>query len=76
MDVLLTHSLVDYKEVADSVEAILNAIDLNGPAVLADSTLSFLSLAVHLIASERPNRTNPAPPRVMHWLFSKWTPRK
>lgn len=74
MDVLITQHLVDYKKVADSVEGILDAIDLSGPAALADSILSFLTLILRLAATERPSRSNPALQRVLRWLFSKWTP--
>ncbi|KAI9879869.1 MAG: Serine/threonine-protein kinase tel1 [Pleopsidium flavum] len=76
MGVILAHDLVEYGAIADVVDGIVTSVELNGPALLVDSSLSLWSLIVEYRQRENPSATHITSERILHWLFSRWNPAK
>jgi len=70
----MAHNLVEYAAIADVVDGIVTSVELSGPALLVDSSLSLWSLIVEYRQSENPSATHTTSERVLHWLFSRWSP--
>ncbi|KAI9827762.1 MAG: Serine/threonine-protein kinase tel1 [Thelocarpon impressellum] len=75
-DVALSLGLVGYGSIADVVDSMISSIDLNGPALLTDSALSFLTVLLELRRSENPGLVSMTTERLIHWLISRWSPAK
>lgn len=74
MGVILAHDLIDYAAIADVLDGIVTSVELNGPAILVDSSLSFWSLILECRQRENPSSTHATCERILHWLFARWTP--
>jgi serine-protein kinase ATM len=74
MNVLFEEGLVKYTAVADTIEAMFSSVDLDGPAILADSSLLLCSALIKQCTSDNPAAVNELSDRAVHWLFSKWKP--
>lgn len=74
MDILLRLKLVNYAVVAEQLDATISSSELNGPAVLAESTASLWETMIFTRESHNPGLFGVTAERALHWLFGKWTP--
>lgn len=74
LGVILAQRLVEYTAIADLVDGIITSVEHNGPALLVDSSLSLWALIVEYRQKENPGATQATSERVLHWLFSRWSP--
>ncbi|KAF2703524.1 hypothetical protein K504DRAFT_418601 [Pleomassaria siparia CBS 279.74] len=74
MYVLLKLKIVPFAAVSETVQTMLLSIELSGPALLTDSSSSFLAIVFQERVLENPTHYNQTAERVLNWLVSKWTP--
>jgi serine-protein kinase ATM len=74
LDMLLRRNLVQYSEIAQSLENMLQFSELTGPGVLAESTVSFWLQAVQSVIRENPRSKRELNEKLLRWMFSKWSP--
>ena len=74
LDVLMRRKIVQYATVGDGAEAIISSFDLNGPAILTESSSSLMITLLEGRLSEHPSGFYAAAERILHWLFSRWNP--
>lgn len=74
MDVLLQLKLVSYASVAEHLDAAITSSELNGPAILAESSAALWETMVFTRVSQNPGLFDVTAKRALHWLFSQWTP--
>ncbi|MCJ1313627.1 Serine/threonine-protein kinase tel1 [Agyrium rufum] len=73
---LLRLRIVTPTDVADTVEAILASADLNGPALLCDSSIELWCSLIDLKARSSPVSIFETSQRVITWLLTRWKPSK
>jgi ataxia telangiectasia mutated family protein len=76
MDVLIKLQIVPFSAASDTVQSMLLSIELNGPALLTESSSSLLTTLLRERVKENPTHFNITSERLLSWLFSKWTPSK
>ncbi|KAI9882878.1 MAG: N-terminal acetyltransferase A complex catalytic subunit ard1 [Watsoniomyces obsoletus] len=76
MDAILSFRLVAYSSVVESVNSLIASTEVNGPAALTDSALPFWTILLHVRTLENPGACFGTSERILHWLFSKWSPAK
>ncbi len=77
MNTLLLTRRVAYKEIAESLEAMMLSVGLNGPALLSDSALALWSTASLMRAAYNPGGTTQADyENMLGWVINKWNPSK
>lgn len=76
LDVLLRQRLAPIPSVTQSLEQMLQFVELTGPGLVADSTISFWITGVGILLQESPGSAKGLYERLLRWLFSKWTPSK
>ena len=74
LDTALVLGIVKYGDVASFADGMFASIDLNGPALLCDSSLRLWTTLVRLRLSDNPSSGKETIERVLRWLFNKWTP--
>lgn len=70
---ILKHELLDYSTVMETMEAILQTIDLNGPARLTDSALLMWTLVVETRSRSNTAQTQDILKQVCSWLNNVWS---
>lgn len=77
MNTLLQTKRVAYEGVAESLDAMMLSVGLNGPALLSDSALALWSTALYLQASYNPGgNTLAGYENMLGWIINKWNPSK
>ena len=76
LETLLRLKLVKYGDVTEAAESIVSSVELNGPALFADSSSSFWEIFLASAVDHSPGVFNSMSDRVLEWLFSKWTPSR
>lgn len=76
MDAILSFRLVPFSSITESVNSLIASTEVNGPAALTDSALPFWRILLHVRTLENPGACFATSERILHWLFSKWSPGK
>jgi ataxia telangiectasia mutated family protein len=76
MNVLLKLSIIPFSVVSETVQTMLLSIELNGPALLTDTSSALMTTLIRERINENPTHYNITAERTLSWLFSKWTPSK
>ena len=76
MNVLLQLEIIPFASVGADAQNILFSIELNGPALLTDSSMALMTTLTRERVRENPTSFVTTAERVLNWLFGKWTPRK
>lgn len=71
---MLAAGLVQYHEIGEAIDGMITAADINGPAVLCDSSLFFMMHILHTRVTEVPGASLIACQYVTRWLFTRWNP--
>lgn len=74
LTVLIELQLVPQANVSDLFQTVLRRMDLTGPAILADSVLHLLSLALKRTQQSSPQANSSAAESILGWLFRFFTP--
>ncbi|PGH11865.1 hypothetical protein AJ80_06930 [Polytolypa hystricis UAMH7299] len=73
MTTILRFKLLEYADVADTLDAILSSVDLNGPSNLTDSALSFWATVAEIRTKFNPTQAQDMSKQICAWLRSTWT---
>ncbi|RYP22249.1 hypothetical protein DL765_001763 [Monosporascus sp. GIB2] len=71
---ILTNDLLPYRDIADDVNAMITTADVNGPAVVVDSSLLFMTKLLHLLNYQLPSASYATCNHVVRWMFLRWDP--
>ncbi|KAG9245396.1 hypothetical protein BJ878DRAFT_541328 [Calycina marina] len=64
--------LVKYHEVAEDINSMLAAADINGPTACCDSSVFFMMHILSARTAEVPGASQAASHHVIRWLFARW----
>jgi serine-protein kinase ATM len=71
---IVSRKLVQYHDIGEDVETIVNSADASGPVVLCDSSLFLVNHLLHARITEVPGSSLAASQHVIRWLFARWDP--
>ncbi|KAH8166164.1 hypothetical protein CIB48_g2094 [Xylaria polymorpha] len=71
---LLTNELLAYSEIMGDVSDIVTTADVNGPAVLVDSSLILMTALLQLRNHHLPNVSHATNNHIIRWMLSRWFP--
>lgn len=74
MDVLLRLDIVAFSTISETAQSMLLSIELSGPALLTESSSSFLTTLIRERVTENPTNFNSTAERILNWALSRWTP--
>ncbi|KAK1971853.1 phosphatidylinositol 3 [Colletotrichum sublineola] len=71
---ILERELIPYHDISDDIKSMVTTADVNGPALLVDSSIIFM---LHLLALRNiklPNASQSTCHHIIRWAFLKWNP--
>ncbi|TQN70759.1 Serine/threonine-protein kinase TEL1 [Colletotrichum shisoi] len=71
---ILESDLVPYHDVSDDINSIVTTADVNGPAVLVDSSIILMLYLLTLRNVKQPNASQSTSHHIIRWVFLKWNP--
>lgn len=71
---ILTNELLAYSDVMGDISEIVTTADVNGPAVLVDSSLILMTTLLQLRNHHLPNASHATNNHVIRWMLSRWFP--
>ncbi|KAJ8130977.1 hypothetical protein O1611_g2648 [Lasiodiplodia mahajangana] len=71
---VLANNLLAYSEVMGDVSDIVTTADVNGPAVLVDSSLILMTTLLRLRNHHLPNASHATNSHIIRWMLSRWSP--
>ncbi|KAI5863076.1 hypothetical protein GGS23DRAFT_568113 [Durotheca rogersii] len=71
---IITHELVSYRDIADDINSIITTADVNGPAVVVDSSLTLMTTLLNLRNVQLPSASYATCNSVVRWMFFRWDP--
>lgn len=71
---ILTNKLLAYTEIMGDISDIITTADVNGPAVLVDTSLILMTALLQLRNHHLPNASHATNNHVIRWMFSHWFP--
>ena len=74
MRILISRGLIEYPSISKDVDNMLQATDINGPAIVCDSALTLWSLILEKRNSIVHTAQYHAGERLFQWFCSKWRP--
>lgn len=73
---VLVNDLLPYRDVADDVNTMVTTADVNGPAVVVDSSVLLMTKLLHKLNYHLPSTSYATCNHVVRWLFLRWDPCK
>ncbi len=71
---ILKNKLLTYNEVMGDISDMVTTADVNGPAVLVDSSLILMTTLLQFRNHHLPNASHATNNHVIRWMFSRWFP--
>ncbi|KAI1212423.1 uncharacterized protein F4807DRAFT_416061 [Annulohypoxylon truncatum] len=71
---ILTHELVPYSHIADDINSMIMSSDVNGPAVVTDSSLILMTTLLNVRNIQVPSASYATCNHVVRWMFFRWDP--
>ncbi|KAI1504164.1 phosphatidylinositol 3 [Biscogniauxia marginata] len=71
---IVTHEILSYREIADDVNNIVTTADVNGPALVIDSSLVLMTALLHLRNHQLPNASHATCNHIVRWMLLRWDP--
>ncbi|XXH05131.1 hypothetical protein Hte_011555 [Hypoxylon texense] len=71
---IITHSLMSYRDIADDINSMVTTADVNGPAIVVDSSLMLMTTLLHLRNIQLPSASYTTCNHVVRWMFFRWDP--
>lgn len=65
-----------YHEISDDINSIVTTADVNGPAILCDTSLALMLHLFHVRNARLPNASQNTSNHITRWMFLKWHPSK
>ena len=76
MTIVLNTGLVQFSDVANSVEAFLTSVDFNGPIALGEPVVSLWIALIKERGRHSPGLIYDTSDKILRWLFLRWKPCK
>ena len=74
MDALLKLEIIPFTTVSDTIQSMLQSVEVTGPLLLTDSSSSLMTTIMRERAKENPTHLNQTAERIVSWMLGKWTP--
>lgn len=74
--IMLRADILPYHSISEEVNSIVTTADVNGPAVLAETSLSLMLYLLHLRNARLPSASQTTCNHIIRWVFMKWNPSK
>ncbi|KAI1074455.1 hypothetical protein F5B20DRAFT_563328 [Whalleya microplaca] len=71
---IIQNELVAYRDVADDINSMVTTADVNGPAVVVDSSLVLMTALLHLRNFQLASASYVTCNHVVRWMFFRWDP--
>ncbi|KAJ2984709.1 hypothetical protein NUW58_g5918 [Xylaria curta] len=71
---ILTYDLLAYSDIMGDISDMVTTADVNGPAVLVDSSLILMTALLQLRNHHLPNASHATNNHVIRWMLSRWFP--
>ncbi|KZL69017.1 ataxia telangiectasia mutated, partial [Colletotrichum incanum] len=71
---ILEKNLVPYHDVSDDINSMVTTADINGPALLVDSSIILMLHLLTLRNVKLPNASQSTSHHIIRWAFLKWNP--
>jgi ataxia telangiectasia mutated family protein len=71
---IITNQLLTYNEIMADISDMVTTADVNGPAVLVDSSLILMTALLQLRNHHLPNASHATNNHVVRWMLSRWYP--
>lgn len=76
---LLLHTILEagilpYHSLAEDINSFVTMADVNGPAILCDTSLSFMACLFHERNTRLPSVSQTTSSHIIRWVFLKWNP--
>ncbi|KAI1771338.1 hypothetical protein F4818DRAFT_210746 [Hypoxylon cercidicola] len=71
---IITRDLVSYRDIADDVNSMVTTADVNGPAVVVDSSLMLMTKLLHLRNFQLPSASYTTCNHIVRWMLFRWDP--
>ncbi|KAI1313631.1 phosphatidylinositol 3 [Xylaria venustula] len=71
---MLKNNLLTYSEIRGDINDIVTTADVNGPAVLVDSSLMLMTILLQLRNHNLPNASHATNNHIIRWMLSRWSP--
>ena len=71
---ILEADLIKYHTISEDINRIVTTADVNGPAVLVDSSLTLMLHLLQLRNSRLPSASQTTCHHVIRWIFLRWNP--
>ena len=76
MNTMLKLEVIAFATVTVNVQSMLSSVELNGPALLTETSIALMITLIRERVRENPTNFDAAAERVLNWLFGKWNPRE
>lgn len=73
---MMANGLVSYQNIAEDVDAMVTAAEINAPAILSDSSLSLMTHILHVRNMEVPGGSSVVCHHIIRWISARWNPGK
>ncbi|KAI0412293.1 phosphatidylinositol 3 [Xylaria grammica] len=74
LHVILKNEVLTYSEMMGDISDLVTTADINGPAILVDSSLVLMSALLHIRNHHIPNASHATNNHVIRWMLSRWFP--
>ncbi|KAK7952525.1 Serine/threonine-protein kinase TEL1 [Apiospora aurea] len=74
LHMIVSRDLVQFHDISDDVHNIVTAADVNGPAIMVDSSVILMTKLLQLTNHHLPNTNFATCSHVVRWLFLRWDP--
>uniref|UniRef100_A0A0B7K0U9 Serine/threonine-protein kinase Tel1 n=1 Tax=Bionectria ochroleuca TaxID=29856 RepID=A0A0B7K0U9_BIOOC len=71
---LLLANHLPYHEISEEINSIVTTADVNGPAILSDTSLALMLYLFHIRNMRSPNASQATCSHVIRWVFLRWNP--
>jgi ataxia telangiectasia mutated family protein len=71
---MMANGLVSYQNIAEDVDAMVTAAEVNAPAILSDSSLSLMTHIMHIRNMEVPGGSSVVCHHITRWISARWNP--
>lgn len=73
---VLVAGLLPHHGLSEDINNIVTTADVNGPAVLADTSISLMRQLFHIRNTRLPSASQSTCNHIIRWVFLKWNPSK
>ena len=73
---ILEADFLPYHAISDEVNSIVTTADVNGPAVLSDTSIALMLQLFHIRNTRLPSASQSTCSHIIRWALLKWNPSK